>query len=310
MERTDLTLVVMAAGIGSRYGGLKQVDPVGPCGEIILDYSAYDALKAGFTKIVFVISKAIEQAFREQVGKTIVKHCNTNYVFQRLEDVPAGFQVPANRVKPWGTGHATLTSRSEVDSPFAVINADDYYGQTAYRAIADYLRGARDLDGVADYCMVGYHLGNTLTEHGYVARGVCSVDGSGNLVYIRERVHIERDGQSARYTEDGQQWVTLPLETTVSMNLWGFTPSIFSVLADRFPRFLAENRGNIEKAEYFLPNVVGDLIQEKRARVRVLATGEKWHGVTYPQDKAEVKAAVQEMIRRGVYPENLWAGMK
>jgi len=307
MQRTDLTLVVMAAGIGSRYGGLKQVEPIGPHGEIILDYSVYDALKAGFTKVVFVISKAIEEAFHQHLDKAIASHCKTVCVFQRLEDVPEGFQVPITRVKPWGTGHATLSSLSEVDTPFAVINADDFYGQTAYQAIARYLRSARDEGGVANYCMVGYRLGNTLTKYGYVARGICALDEKGILLNIREHTHIEKDGQSARYTEDNQHWTSLPLATTVSMNMWGFTPSLYPELADRFPRFLEENRENIDKAEYFLPNIVGELIHEKRASVRVLPTSEKWHGVTYPQDKADVKAAVQELISQGVYPEDLWA---
>ena len=310
MQRTDLTLVVMAAGIGSRYGGLKQIDQIGPFGEIIIDYSVYDALKAGFTKMVFVISKAIEEDFHERVGRTIAKNCSTVAVFQRLEDVPAGFQVPAGRVKPWGTAHATLCSQNEVDSPFAVINADDFYGRTAFQTIADYLHRARDLDGVADYCMVGYRLDNTLTDHGHVARGVCSVDEAGILLNIIERTRIQKYDQSARYTDDGQHWVTLPLETIVSMNIWGFTPSIFSALVERFPRFLMENRDNIEKAEYFLPNVVGNLILEKQAHVKVLLTREKWHGVTYPQDRGEVKAAIQELIHQGMYPENLWAGTK
>jgi len=310
MQRTDLTLVVMAAGIGSRYGGLKQIDQIGPFGEIIIDYSVYDALKAGFTKMVFVISKAIEEDFHERVGRTIAKNCSTVAVFQRLEDVPAGFHVPAGRVKPWGTAHATLCSQNEVDSPFAVINADDFYGRTAFQTIADYLHRARDLDGVADYCMVGYRLDNTLTDHGHVARGICSVDEAGILLNIIERTRIQKYDQSARYTDDGQHWVTLPLETIVSMNIWGFTPSIFSALVERFPRFLMENRDNIAKAEYFLPNVVGNLILEKRAHVKVLITREKWHGVTYPQDRAEVKAAIQELIHQGMYPENLWAGTK
>lgn len=310
MQQTDLALVVMAAGIGSRYGGLKQIEPIGPFGEIIIDYSVYDALKAGFTKVVFVLSKAIEKAFHERVGGTIAKYCDTVYVFQQLEALPADFQVPAGRLKPWGTAHAALCSRDEVSSPFAVINADDFYGRTAIQSIAERLRFIQNLDGMADYCMVGYRLGNTLTEHGHVARGVCSVDEAGFLLNVIERLCIEKYGQSARYTDDGQHWVTLPLETIVSMNLWGFTPSIFSTLADLFPRFLVENNENIEKAEYFLPNIVGNLIQQKRACVKVLTTQEKWHGVTYPQDKTEVKAAIQDLIHQGVYPENLWAGTK
>lgn len=302
-----LTLVVLAAGIGSRYGGLKQIDPMGPSGEIILDYSVYDALRAGFSKVVFVISKAIEEAFRERVGRTIERQVETAYAFQRLEDgLPDGFEIPAGRAKPWGTAHATFASRGAVDSPFVVINADDYYGRTAYQAIADTLRGPHPADGVADYCMVGYRVGNTLTEHGHVARAVCTVDADGFLVNAQERTRIEQHGDAARFTEDGETWHTLPLDTIVSMNMWGFTPDVFAKLGEKFPAFLAASRANIAKAEFYIPNFVADLIHEGRARVKVLATSERWHGVTYAQDKPQVKAAIQELVAAGVYPENLW----
>lgn len=302
-----LTLVVLAAGIGSRYGGLKQVDPMGPSGEIILDYSVYDALRAGFSKVVFVISQAIEDVFRERVGNTIEQQIETAYAFQRLDDVPAGCEVPAGRAKPWGTAHATLASRNAVDGPFVVINADDYYGRTAYQAIADYLRSPHPDDGVADYCMVGYRLGNTLTEHGHVARGVCAVDANSFLVNAREYTRIERHGDGARFTEDGEQWQPLPLDTIVSMNVWGFTPDVYARIGEHFPRFLAANRSNIEKAEFYIPNFVADLIHAGEARVKVLPTTERWHGVTYAQDKPQVKAAIRELVAAGAYPENLWA---
>jgi UTP-glucose-1-phosphate uridylyltransferase len=306
MQQKELTLLVMAAGIGSRYGGLKQIDPVGPSGEIILDYSVYDALQAGFTKVVFIISKTIEVPFRERIDRTIARHCQAVNVFQRLEDVPQGFTVPVGRLKPWGTGQAVLSSRSEVASPFAVINADDFYGRSSYHSIANYLRKAQDRDGKYDGCMIGFRLDKTLTEHGYVARGVCTLGESGELLNVIERTRIERDGLSARFTVDGQHWVPLALDSLVSMNIWGFTPAIFTALEERFPRFLVNSQANIEKAEYYLPNVVGDLVREKLAHVAVLPTQEKWHGVTYPQDKADVKAAILGMVQQGIYPQNLW----
>jgi Nucleotidyl transferase len=300
------TLIVLAAGIGSRYGGLKQLDGVGPHGELIIDYSVYDALQAGFGRVVFVINQAIEAAFRDRVGKKIENHCETVYVRQSLDDVPAGFQVPPNRHKPWGTAHAALSCKDVVHSPFAVINADDLYGRSAYQALHDYLAGARDRAGVYDYCMVGYLLENTLTEHGHVARGVCVVDRDGFLVEVRERTRIRMAGDGAQYSEDGEHWVDIPKGSIASLNTWGFTPSFFAELEVRFAQFLARNRDTIEKAEYFLPNVVGELIKEQKARVRVLPTNERWFGVTYQQDKPRVKQAIKALIRRGVYPENLW----
>lgn len=306
MGRNDLALVVLAAGIGSRYGGLKQMDPMGPGGAIILDYSVYDALRAGFTKVVFVISRAIEEAFRERIGRTIERQVDTAYVFQRLDDVPPGFQLPPERKKPWGTAHATLSARAAVREPFVVINADDFYGRSSYAAAAAHLRAPASADGIPDYCMVGFRLGNTLTEHGHVARAVCAVDEAGYLVSARERTRIEKSGADARFTEDGEQWLPLSADTIVSMNLWGFTPAVFDDLAARFPRFLAQNQGTIEKAEFFIPSVVADLIQEGRARVRVLPTREKWHGVTYAQDRPQVKAALQALVDAGIYPADLW----
>ena len=306
-QNKKLTLVVLAAGIGSRYGGLKQVDPMGPSGELIIDYSVYDALRAGFSKVVFVISTAIEEAFRERVGRTIEQKVDTAYVFQKLEDgVPAEITIPPARKKPWGTAHAMLAARRVVEGPFVVINADDYYGRSAYQVIADYLRGPHPQDGVADYAMVGYRLGNTLTEHGHVARGVCMVDDAGFLTHVQERTRIERGERVARFTEDGEQWTPLPLDTIVSMNLWGFTPDVFTEIGTRFPRFLLASQANLEKVEYYIPLLVAGLIHEGRARVKVLATAERWHGVTYAQDKPQVKAAIQELVAAGVYPERLW----
>jgi UTP-glucose-1-phosphate uridylyltransferase len=301
-------LVVMAAGIGSRYGGLKQIDPVGPSGEIIIDYSVYDALRAGFGKIVFIIKKEIEESFREAVGSRVEKLAETEYVFQNVRDVPVGFEIPPERIKPWGTGHAVLSCRKVVDTPFAVINADDFYGPSSFRMLADYLKGACDDRDGYQYCMVGFILENTLTEHGHVARGVCSVDSEGYLDGIRERTRIEKFGDVTKYTEDSDNWVVIPRGTTVSMNMWGFTPSIFKELEERFPLFLESNGDRLSKAEYFLPDVVGGLISENKARVRVLCSGERWYGVTYKEDKPLVKKVVAVLTEKGVYPERLWEG--
>jgi len=304
---TNPTLIVMAAGIGSRYGGLKQVEPVGLHGEMILDYSVYGALRAGFDRIVFLIRRDIEDIFRTKIGRTIEQRVDTAYVFQELGHVPAGFAVPPDRKKPWGTGHAVLSCKDAVRAPFAAINADDYYGKAAFEVLAQHLRQAEDRDGRYDYAMVGYALRNTLSEHGHVARGVCQVTPDGCLADVIERTHIQpfSDG-SIRYTENTTDWVTLAPETTVSLNIWGFTPSLFSELEARFAGFLSKNTANLTKAEYFLPNVVGELVNEGKARVRVLPTQEKWYGVTYQEDRPRIQAAIRDMIRQGRYPEKLW----
>jgi UTP-glucose-1-phosphate uridylyltransferase len=300
------TWVVLAAGIGSRYGGVKQIDPVGPGGELIIDYSVYDALRAGFGKVVFVIKKAIEDDFREIIGDTIDRQCATEYVFQQVGNVPDGVQIPANRTKPWGTGQATLLCKGVVDGPVAVINADDFYGQTSFQILHDYLVSARDHGDVYDYCMVGYVLENTLTEHGHVARGVCSTDEGGYLVEIHERTHIEKVGDVAKYTKDGgKTWHEIPMDSPVSMNMWGFTPSIFRELEALFPRFL-EGADNLETAEFYLPEAVGALLRAQRARVKVLSTQERWVGMTYSADKPAVEQYIGELVRQGVYPEKLW----
>ncbi len=300
------TLIVMAAGIGSRYGGLKQMDPVGPSGEIILDYSIYDALQSGFGHIVFVIRKDIETIFRDRVGKTIEKHCDTTYVIQSKEDVPEGFDLPPERSKPWGTGHAVYSCRNTVDTPFAVINADDFYGRSSFYALSQYLSTAKDSDTRYNYCMVGYVLKNTLTEYGHVARGVCTVDDQAFLINVRERTHIERKAEKVFYQDAGGAYIELPEESIVSLNMWGFTPSLFPELTQRFPTFLKKNSDNILKAEFFLPDIVGDLITEQKARVKVLTTGERWFGVTYKEDKARVKRAIASLVKNGDYPTDLW----
>ncbi|MBN2582484.1 MAG: nucleotidyltransferase [Planctomycetes bacterium] len=300
-------LVVMAAGIGSRYGGLKQVDPIGPSGEIVIDYSIYDALRAGFERVVFVIRRDIEEVFREKVGRSIEQRVDTQYVFQQLDALPAGYSVPEGRTKPWGTGHATLAAQAAVGGNCAVINADDYYGPASFKILGEYLRSAEDRDGVADYAMVGFRLRNTVTEHGHVARGVCTATADGHLATIVERTRIETFAGAIRFSEDdGATWTDIGRESLVSMNMWGFTPSIFRELEARFPAFLKERGGN-PKAEYFLPTVVNELIQEGKASVRILPTDEKWYGVTYQQDKPELKAFIGEQVRKGRYPETLWS---
>lgn len=303
---SDPTLVVMAAGVGSRYGGLKQIDPVGPSGEIILDYSAYDAIRAGFGKIVFVIRPDIEEAFREKVGRSIERKIDVAYVFQLLEDIPAGLTVPEGRTKPWGTGHAVMSARDAIPTPFAVINADDFYGAAAYEALAKYLRQARDRDGVLDLCMVGYEVGNTLSEHGSVARGVCELTRDGYLAGVCERTRVERRPEGIAFSEDGENWTTLSPDTIVSLNTWGFTTSMLAELAARFGDFYERSTDNILKAEYFLPEVVGELISEHKATVKVLPVKERWFGVTYQADRPIVQAAIRDLIASGAYPDDLW----
>lgn len=303
---SDPDLIVMAAGIGSRYGGLKQVEPIGPGGEIILDYSIYDASQAGFERITFVINKEIERAFRERIDQTIGQHCETDYIFQELDDLPGGFDVPQGRQKPWGTAHAVLSCKNLINRPFAVINADDFYGRTAFQVLGRYLQQARDRKNRYNFCMVAYDLRNTLTEHGHVARGVCSVDQDGYLITIRERTRIKKFNGNVKYTENGETWIDIPGESLVSLNLWGFTPVMFAELEERFAHFLAENRESILSAEYFLPDVVNQLLEENKTTVKVLRTRERWFGVTYQEDKIRVKNAVQELIEQGVYPKKLW----
>jgi NDP-sugar pyrophosphorylase family protein len=303
---TESELIVMAAGIGSRYGGLKQIEPIGPSGEIILDYSIFDAQQAGFGKIIFVINRDIEQVFRERIDRTIGKFCETAYVYQELDAVPVGFEVPHGRQKPWGTAHAVLSCEGLIEGPFAVINADDYYGHTAFQMLGSYLTDAKDISGIYDICMIGYRLVNTLTEHGHVARGVCTVDQEGYLMAIRERTKIKKFNGEVKYSKDGKNWIEIPADSLVSLNLWGFTSAIFSELGKRFSHFLTENRGNLLTAEYFLPDVVNQLLLEEKAAVQVLESDERWYGVTYQEDKTRVKNAIQELIYQGVYPKQLW----
>jgi len=297
-------LVVMAAGMGSRYGGLKQIDPVDKEGHIIMDFSVYDAVKAGFKKVIFIIKKENEADFKAAIGDRLSKHLDVTYVFQDLKNLPEGYEVPEGRVKPWGTGHAVLSCIDEINGPFAVINADDYYGANAFRMAYDFL--TQNQDGIYRYMMVGYKLENTLTENGHVARGVCVTDEEGHLQKIHERTHIERHEGSVAYTEDeGKTWTALPQDSTVSMNMWGFSESILKELKARFPKFLEENLPvNPMKCEYFLPFVVDELLGENKATVKVLKSMDKWYGVTYKEDKPVVVAAIQRMKDEGLYPQD------
>ena len=299
-------LVVMAAGMGSRYGGLKQIDPVGSCGEAILDYSLYDAYEAGFETAVIIIKEAIRKDFMETVGKRLEKSpMEIRYAYQEMEKIPQGFAVPEGRVKPFGTSHAVLCAREEIDgAPFAVINSDDYYGKDAFKVIYRYLCNAAE----GDYCMVGYMLGNTVTEHGSVARGVCCADDKGNLADIVERLRIEKYDGGIHFTEDGENWTDLPADTIVSMNMWGLTPGFLDQLAAQFPEFLEKQLpANPEKAEFLLPRSVDALLKAGQATVKILRSEDKWYGVTYAEDKPMVVAALANLTQQGKYPaDGLW----
>ena len=302
-------LVIMAAGMGSRYGGLKQIDPIDEQGHIIMDFSIFDAKRAGFEKVVFIIKRENEKDFKEAIGDRIAKVIDVAYAYQELTNIPEGFEIPEGRVKPWGTAHAVLSAIDVVDGPFAVINADDYYGRDAFQKIYDYLSTHED-DEKYRYTMVGYRLENTLTENGHVARGVCTVDENGYLVKVEERTRIEKKDGGAAYTEDdGETWNSLPTDSIVSMNMWGFTESFLSEIKKGFASFLEEGLAkNPLKCEYFLPSVVSKLLMEDRATVTVLTSQDKWYGVTYKEDKPVVVAAIKGMKDNGVYPEQVWCG--
>ena len=300
-------LVIMAAGMGSRYGGLKQIDPIDKEGHIIMDFSIFDAKRAGFEKVVFIIKKENEADFKEAVGKRMESVMEVEYVFQDLHNIPEGFEVPEGRVKPWGTAHAVLSAIDVVDGPFAVINADDYYGRDAFQKIYDFLSTTED-DDKYRYTMVGYQLKNTVTENGHVARGVCTLDENDYLVKVEERTRIEKKGEGIAFTEDdGETWQELPIDSVVSMNMWGFSASFLKEIKAGFADFLEEGLAkNPMKCEYYLPSVVTKLLVEDRATVTVLETTDKWYGVTYKEDKPLVMEAIQEMKDNGVYPQQVW----
>ena len=302
-------LVVMAAGMGSRYGGLKQIDPVGSCGEAILDYSVYDAHEAGFEAVVIIIKEAIKKDFMETVGARLAKApIEIRYAYQEVDKLPEGYTLPEGRTKPWGTSHAVLCAKDAIDgAPFAVINADDYYGKSAFRVMYDALSKAEDTDKF-NYCMVGYQVGKTVTEHGHVSRGVCYADAEGYLTEVIERTRIEKYDGGIHYTEDGgESWTELTEDTIVSMNMWGFTPSFLTAIEEGFPAFLDKAMAeNPLKGEYFLPSVVMQLLSGGKARVKVLTSPDKWYGVTYAADKPVVVEALRGFAREGKYPNSLW----
>ncbi|MGN6554086.1 MAG: nucleotidyltransferase family protein [Verrucomicrobiota bacterium] len=294
------TLLVLAAGLGSRYGGLKQIDPVGPGGETIIDYSIYDAMRAGFEKLVFVIRRDIEESFREVIGRRFENRIAVKYVFQELDRLPPGHVLPANRKKPWGTGHAILMGAEAIQEPFAVINGDDFYGAASFRMLAEHL-----CSGSADYAMVGFILRNTLSEFGSVARGVCTVGNDGRLGSVTELTKIEPSGAAAKYTDGSGVVHPLTAEEVVSMNMWGFAPSIFGHLRQQFGDFL-EKHGQEEKAEFYIPSVVNHLIQNGQEHLKVLRTSDSWFGITYREDRPRVVESIRTLIARGDYPEKLW----
>lgn len=296
------TLMVLAAGMGSRYGGLKQLDGLGPNGETIMDYSIYDAYKAGFGKVVFVIRELFEKEFKEVILSKYENLIPVEVVFQELDKLPEGYTLDPNREKPWGTNHAVMMGKGVINEPFAVINADDFYGRTSYEVLAKQLTQLAGQEN--HYCMVGYRLKNTLSESGAVARGVCVSDEEGFLKTVTERTHIERKDGSIQFKE-GDSWTVVPEESPVSMNMWGFTPDYFKHSDEYFGEFLKNNTQNL-KAEYFIPYVIDKLIQEKKADVKVLDTPEKWFGVTYADDRPTVVAKIKELVESGVYPSPLW----
>lgn len=299
------TLLVLAAGIGSRYGGLKQIDPVGPSGEIIIDYSIYDAMKAGFGKVVFVIRKDIEKDFRERIGSRFESKIDTQYVFQELDALPKGFNPPSDRKKPWGTGHAILVAKDAVKEPFAVINADDFYGRNGYELLSNALSNTKNANFAAPtYYMVGFRLGNTLSEHGHVARGVCKCAPDNTLIEVIERTKIEKTSSGARFMDENGKIINLSGNEIVSMNMWGFDTSIFSYLEEEFIEFLKTELSN-PKAEFFIPTVIGKLINSGKARVVVLSSADRWFGVTYREDKPMVVENLKKLISAGVYPEKI-----
>lgn len=298
------TLFVLAAGMGSRYGGLKQMDGVGPSGETIMDYSIFDAIKAGFGKIVFVIRESIEESFREKIVKKYEKLIPVELVFQEIDKLPEGFSPNPERVKPWGTNHAVMMGHEVIKEPFVVINADDYYGREGFKVIADYLTSLEE-GSENKYCMVGYRVGNTLSDSGTVARGVCETDSDGNLTGVVERTQVMRIDGEVKYKDENDEWVSIKDDTPVSMNMWGFTPDYFRYSNDYFIEFLKENEDNI-KAEFFIPLLVNHLTVSGTASVKVLDTPSMWFGVTYAEDRPYVVQKLQELVEKGEYPTPLW----
>lgn len=299
----DLTLLVLAAGMGSRYGGLKQLDQVGSSGETIIDYSVYDAIEAGFNKVVFIIRRDIEKEMKELLFDKYSKKIKIEYVFQELDKIPEGVEVPADRVKPWGTGHAVLMAKDVINEPFVVINADDFYGKSAFKVVADYMKSqAADLKG--KNCMAGYRLQNTLSEHGTVSRGVCKVNDQSELIEVIERTKIGWKNEDIVADDNGSDLV-LEGDNFVSMNFWGFTPDVFPELESEFKKFIVDNANNI-KSEYYIPSIVSHQIDNNLATVKVLEATDQWFGVTYKEDKPLVVNKIKDLTDQGKYPEKLW----
>ncbi len=301
------TLVILAAGMGSRYGGLKQIDPVGPDNSIIIDYSIYDAVKAGFNKVVFIIKKENEQIFREVIGDKVSKHIDVEYVFQSLDKLPAGYACPEGREKPWGTAHAIYCCKDVIKEPFMVINSDDFYGNGAFSLLSEWI-DKTDFSGKPySFAMAGYYLKNTLTDNGAVSRGVCQVDENGKLIDVVERTKIQRVNGKISFTEDGKTWEELPEDSVASMNCWCFPPEILGEIENYLVEFLNTTvKENPLKSEFFLPFLVRDLLQEKKCGVDVIETSDKWFGVTYKEDKPDVVKSISALVENGVYPEKLW----
>ncbi len=303
------TLVILAAGMGSRYGGLKQIDPIDEEGHKIIDFSIYDAIRAGFGKVVFIIKKEHEQDFRKVIGDQVSSKVPVEYVFQTLDDVPEGFKIPEGREKPWGTAHAIYSCRDVVKELFAVINSDDYYGVSAFKTLADFLAApVAEKEGLLPFCMVGYYLKNTMTENGYVSRGCCRMNEAGYLTHIEELTHIEKTATGARYTQDdGATYKDIDVESLVSMNMWGFGPEIFGELKKSLDHFFNDGIAlQSLKSECFIPIEVGNMVNNNVASVKVLSSADKWFGVTYKEDKPMVMASIKALKDQGVYPEKLW----
>ena len=298
------TLLILAAGIGSRYGGLKQLDGIGPSGETIIDYSIYDAIIAGFGKVIFIIRKSIGDDFKEAFVEQLQDKIDIDYVFQETWMVPEGVEIPDNRSKPWGTGHAVMMADGKINGPFAVINADDFYGRRAFEALADYYRDWTPERG-NDYCMVGYRIANTLSAFGAVSRGVCLPDKNSYLVSVVERTHIGRIDTGIAYKNENEHYVYIPEDSIVSMNFWGFTPSFFGFLKKGFDDFIKNNAGNL-KAEFYIPAIVNELINTREATVRILQSDEQWFGMTHREDRESVVKSIHELVKKGIYPEKLW----
>lgn len=297
-------LVVLAAGVGSRFGGLKQMTPFGMHGEGIIDYSLYDALKAGFERVIFIVNNKIKDDFHDFIGKNVEKHMEVRYAMQELDKLPEGLVAPKERTKPWGTGHAVMCAKDQIDAPFCVINGDDLYGRSAYEQIYGYL-SSDPKEG--EYAMVGFELGNTLSEYGYVSRGECEVSENGYLKNVVERLHIISSVDGPLYTVDGKNYILLSPKTTVSMNMWGLTPNYLGYLEENFGRFYKEAMAtNPLKGEYLLPNIIGDLLKENKVSVKVLHSRDKWYGVTNASDRPLVEAALKKMTEDGIYPNGLW----